>query len=112
MNSNEIIIKYDENGKTEVNMKNKIDLPELIQVLLSLCLEAMTKVAKEAPELKEDIYDKFNYGASTVLSLFAPELELRPNLTAQAILEAENKIINEGRAPKLVPDIEAWRREK
>ena len=35
--------------------------------------------------------------ASRTLELFAPEYELRPGLTAQAILEAENRIIMEDR---------------
>ena len=36
----------------------------------------------------------YNAAASNTLSYFAPEIEMRPHLTAQAILEAENNIIN------------------
>jgi hypothetical protein len=51
--------------------------------------------------VKEDLYDMYNAAASNTLNIFAPDIEMRPHLTAQAILEAENKIINEGKAPKL-----------
>lgn len=46
-------------------------------------------------ELKEMLYDFYNVNASVLLSNFAPELELRPDLTEQAILKAENELIEQ-----------------
>lgn len=49
---------------------------------------------EEAQAMKEDLYDMFNKAASAFLEAFAPDLELRPDLTAEAILKAENTILD------------------
>ena len=41
--------------------------------------------------IKEDLYDKYNAGASNVLYLFIPDQELRPDLTVEAMKEAEDR---------------------
>lgn len=99
---NKIIISIKDNQTLSVNTKEPITLENYITVLLSATLAGMQQHVKGAPKalkegLKERIYDAFNESASHVLEQFAPEFELHPNLTAQAILEAENKIIMEGR---------------
>lgn len=48
----------------------------------------------ERQKIKEDIYNTYNESASAFLSAFAPEIELRPDLTTQAILEKENEILD------------------
>lgn len=45
-------------------------------------------------QVKEELYDMVNIAASNILHMFAPEIEMRPDLTAQAILEAENAILD------------------
>lgn len=54
---------------------------------------AMTPKALE--ELKLTMYDTMNIAFSNALDMFAPEIEARPNLTAEAILRAQNEILNE-----------------
>ena len=49
----------------------------------------------DAEETKAFLYDTYNAAASAFLEVFAPEIELRPDLTAEAILEMENNLINE-----------------
>ena len=70
---------------------------ELLQGVFSNILGVMHSAVEHAPEAKGQLYDCFNMAASRTLELFAPEYELRPGLTAQAILEAENRIIMEDR---------------
>ena len=75
---------------------------ELLQGVFSNILGVMHSTVESAPdehkeEAKGQLYDCFNMAASRTLELFAPEYELRPGLTAQAILEAENRIIMEDR---------------
>ena len=50
---------------------------------------------EKAEEVKRELYDLVNIGASNVLKKFAPEFELRPDLTAEAIMKAENEILDE-----------------
>jgi hypothetical protein len=52
---------------------------------------------KERENVQEELYDLFNAGASRTLDLFAPNIEMRPHLTTQAIMEAENAIIERTR---------------
>lgn len=45
--------------------------------------------------IKTQLYDMYNMAASSVLELYAPEFELRPDLTADAIAKAESDIVKE-----------------
>lgn len=95
----DIKIKIRETG---ISAESSVPLPidELLLVYLSLCLNAMKQLAEQAPEdlkvkLKDTLYDMFNYGASNVLAKFAPEIEKRAHLTTDAILKAENELLND-----------------
>ena len=50
----------------------------------------------------EELYDMFNLQASALLEQLIPDKELRPDLTAEAIMRAENEILDEA-----VPDAPA-----
>ena len=102
MKDNKIIIRI-KNNKIAYNTDKPLPFDDLMTVFLTLTLGAMNNIVdgldKEELKIaaKGALYDMFNVGASNVLAKFAPEFELRPNLTTQAILEAENRIIMEGR---------------
>ena len=73
-------------------------LPMLFTVQLSYMRSFIEHVKEKSditPEnlqnLKEDLYDKYNAGASNVLSLFIPDKELRPDLTVEAMKAAEDQ---------------------
>jgi spore germination protein GerM len=94
-------IKIDiKDGKVTVSFKYKnLHITDLIQVLSTVILNAMKSLVKAAPigkqmELRNDLYDMYNMAASQTLRYFAPDLELHPGLTEQAIMEAENNIVN------------------
>ena len=54
---------------------------------------ATTEDETERKRFKEFLYDEANANMSNVLESYAPELDAHPNLTEQAILEAENAIL-------------------
>lgn len=96
----EIELTEDNKIKTQIDTPMPIDdiMPILFTVQLSYMRQFMSQVESSGeltPEqiqaLKEDLYDKYNAGASNVLYLFAPDQELRPDLTVEAMKEAEDK---------------------
>ncbi len=73
---------------------------ELQTVLLNALMNVMDTLVTNSPEdsqqaLKEVLYDKFNEQASALLEHIIPDTELRPDLDEEAILETQNRIIEE-----------------
>jgi hypothetical protein len=74
---------------------------ETLQLTFTTLLTIMNEMIATAPAevnpvaLKEYLYDQVNMAMSNFLHIFAPEIEMRPDLTVDAIIEAENKIIAE-----------------
>jgi hypothetical protein len=99
MKDNQIYFNIKDN-QVKLSFKDKsLNLSELIQVTCTGILCAMKSVVESAPEdqrqqVMEDLYDLYNAAASNTLAYFAPEIEMRPHLTSQAILDAEDAIIN------------------
>lgn len=96
----EIELTEDNKIKTQIDTPMAIDdlMPILFTVQLSYMRQFMKQVessedlsSEQIQSLKEDLYDKYNAGASNVLYLFAPDEELRPDLTVEAMKEAEDK---------------------
>lgn len=50
---------------------------------------------EDRDEVRGELYDMYNLAASAFLKAFAPDLELRPDLTEEAIMRAENEILKE-----------------
>jgi len=53
--------------------------------------------AEEKADLKEYLFDQSNELFSSILNAFAPEIELRPDITEEAILRAELEIHKENK---------------
>ena len=51
--------------------------------------------AAQLEDLKLTMYDTMNIAFANALDEFAPEIEARPNLTADAILRAQNELLEE-----------------
>lgn len=89
-----------EKTKNQLKIKTgKLSVLEALQTLfhtqLALLNAAVDAVPPEKKEIvKADLYEIYNIGASNTLAIFAPEIEMRPDLTVQAILEKENEILN------------------
>lgn len=93
----EIILSAD--GRVSTTTKGTVTLEQLTYALLSTIEGAHNTALEGIPpdykeELQEFMYDELNLAFSNLLTRFAPHLELRPNLTAEAIMEAENAILD------------------
>ena len=74
-----------------------------LHILNSYLIAAAGQLPEEPTEeesakfvaIKKQIYQAYNEAASSILELFAPEFELRPDLTTEAIQKAEEELINE-----------------
>lgn len=81
-----------------IQCKPKMNSSNLIGVLFSAIVGTIENVVKQAPEedqqkLRDAYYDLVNVVASEALTCISPERELRPDLTADAIVKAENELI-------------------
>ena len=101
-----------EDDKTFCIISPTLDLNTAFQLLHTLSLHMLNAYTISAnggqlPEkpteeelnkfisIKSDIYDMYNLAVSSVLEHYAPEFELRPDVTADAIAKAEEKIVKE-----------------
>lgn len=102
-----ISIKVTDNNNVEVKTSG-LDYQQFLQVVLTAIEGAADTLIREAkkhvdevPDIEQQcrdaLFDLTNIAFSSTLERIDPEGELHPTLTTQAILEAENKIINEGR---------------
>lgn len=86
------------NNKVKVSFKKPVPLPDFLQIIQTGILTALNSYLKSANNeeaAKKELYDLYNTACSNTLHYFAPEYDLRPDLTARAILRAEDDIINE-----------------
>lgn len=98
-----VLITMDKNKRLEVKVE-KAYLPDAIQ----LCLAAIEALCKQTlsraddpdlvKSLEEDMYEMINMGASTLLTRLFPHIEMRPDLTVDALMEAEDKLLAENSA--------------
>ena len=105
MNTERIITKninitLDKDNRLEVKADGII-LPEAIQLCLA-SIEAMCKATLARADdpnlvksLEEDMYEMINIGASSLLDKMFPHIEMRPDITVDALMEAENKLLDE-----------------
>lgn len=87
-----------------VSTTQGLTLPDAMQVICtaacSMLRQTYEAISAAPPEgvtpeqIKGDLYDMANLMFSNVLSQFAPEIEMRPDLTCEAILKAENEILD------------------
>ena len=87
---------------------NLIASPDLsfnvaMQLLQSITHQLLYAFITQKPEAKEDVYDAYNFMASSILNSIIPDKELRPDIDEEAILELESKKIEE-EFDKLTPE--------
>lgn len=76
---------------------------DAMQIIQSITVQFLTAVIKQNPDAKEDIYDAYNFMASSVLQSLIPDHELRKDLDEEAILATERAMIEEQYA-KMTPE--------
>jgi hypothetical protein len=98
------------NGKLAVQTKN-VGFDDLLRMLIPVIVQSAKRIyevaeRQETPnvpamtpatlrELKLTMYDTMNIAFSNALDAFAPDIEARPNLTADAIIKAQNQLLEE-----------------
>lgn len=78
----------------------ELHVADYINITLTAQLNMFNDIVHKTKEedkenVRGELYDMYNLAASAFLKAFAPELELRPDLTEEAILRAENEILKE-----------------
>lgn len=81
----------------------KITFNEAMQIIQSVTTHFLTAVIKQHPDATEDIYDAYNFMASSVLNNLIPDYQLRKDLDEEAIMELEKQKIDEEFA-KMTPE--------
>ena len=97
MKDNQVYINI-KDDKVKLSMKHPLTLPKFLQVFQTGILTALNSFLESADnkeKAKQELFDLYNTACSNTLHYFAPEYDLHPNLTSQAILRAENEIIDE-----------------
>lgn len=111
-----ILIQLDKSKQLTVEAKGTV-LPEAIQLCLAaieaMCRNTLSRATEPAliQSLEEDMYEMINMGASSLLSKLFPNIEMRPDLTVDAMLKAEDSLISED-AGKYVEAYEATAQAK
>ena len=95
--NNQIYFNVKDN-KVTVKSRGPVTFEDMSQILFTGLLGAMRQVVDSAANehkesVKGHIYDMVNQAASRTLEMFAPEYELHPDLTARAMMEAEDAYI-------------------
>ena len=95
-----IRIALDKNKQLTVEAQGLI-LPNAIQLCLAaieaMCRQTLSRAADPnlVKSLEEDMYEMINIGASTLLSKLFPDIEMRPDITVDALLKAEDEAFKE-----------------
>ena len=95
----QINIQVDEDKGIVIDAQGII-LPDAIRLCLTaieaLCKQTLDRAPADLkPALEEDMYEQINMGASALLDRAFPSVSTRPDITVDAILEAENKLLQE-----------------
>lgn len=95
-----IRIALDENKRLTVEA-NGVILPNAIQLCLAaieaMCRETLSRATDPnlVKSLEEDMYEMINLGASTLLTKLFPNIEMRPDVTVDALMKAEDEAFAE-----------------
>lgn len=96
--------------KTLTVSGEQVYLPEAIQLCLAAIEAFCRKTLDRADDpnlkksLEEDMYEMINLGASSLLDKLFPSISMRPDITVDAILKAENELIQDDEALKSYSD--------
>lgn len=86
---NEDLLKFNLIASPDLTFNNAM------QLLQSMTYQILYAFMKQKPEARDDIYDAYNFMASSVLEQLIPDKQLRADIDEEAILELEVKKIEE-----------------
>lgn len=93
-------VTTEQEGELQFNL---VASPELtfntsMQLLMSMTINLLNAFKESHPDAKEDLYDAYNFMATSVLNTIIPEKELRQDIDEEAILKAQEQVIEEAYA--------------
>lgn len=97
------IIISEKNKEIRVSTEQPLGIEDAINLTLSGVLSIMNDVVNNMPpshaqhkqQMKEHLFDMFNMAASNLLAQFAPEIDLRGDIQADAIMSLEDQLLAE-----------------
>jgi len=100
-----LTITLTEDNKLGVTASEFLSAADVINLSLNASLAAMNNTLEAAPselkiDIKQHLFDVFNITASSLLSTFAPDIELRPDFDYDAIMDLSTAKAVEQSIPK------------
>lgn len=96
----EITLRISVNKKNELEVSaEKAPLPTIIQLCFAAIEASCRQTLKRTDDpnlvksLEEDMYEMINIGASTLLDRLFPGIEMRPDITVDAMMKAEDELL-------------------
>lgn len=94
-----LIISQKEN-ELRLQTEQPLGFEDILNLSLSAVLSMATRITEDAPadkrqQVKEYLFDQINMAASSLLAQFAPEIDLRKDIQAEAIMQLEEQILTE-----------------
>lgn len=97
---NQIVITEKQQNTINVDTKFRdgVPLEKVLNMLLTAVLVILNGALEKAPrknaqQVKAMLYDMANQKMTAVLEKFAPDIEMRPSITAEALLKMENEVL-------------------
>jgi len=95
-----IKLEVTQDGKLHIETTKDYSINDFTLLLLNAVLTSARDAISQAPagkeeDYKKNVYDMLNLRFTGVLETLAPEYELRPGLTEEAIMKAENEMMAE-----------------
>lgn len=96
----QLCISLTDDNELKVSANDQLTVGDMVDLSLSAILAMCNSIVHDAPtdkqqEVKEYLFNMFNISASALLAQFAPEIDLRPDITEEAILIKELELAND-----------------
>lgn len=93
-----VILEIKDDQSIEITTEGELHFQDMVTMFGNATLHLSRGYLEGVPlehqeSMKEQMYDYLNQRFTSVLELFAPEYELRPGLTEEAIMKAENEVL-------------------
>lgn len=94
-----LIISQKEN-ELRLQTEQPLGFEDILNLTLSAVLSMANEITNNAPadkrqQVKEYLFDQINLSVSALLAQFAPEIDLRKDIQAEAIMQLEEQILTE-----------------
>ena len=91
----------EKNTEIRVSTEQPLGVEDAINLTLSGVLSIMNDIINNMPpshtqykqQMKEHLFDMFNMAASNLLAQFAPEIDIRADIQADAIMSLEDELL-------------------